>query len=149
MNFLTIGARLKIERKRLGITQENFAQIGGIKKITQITYEQDKSSPDATYLVSVSAIGVDVQYVLFGTHSTTELPADEDALLTGYRSLDARGKAGVLGMIEGMRTSTPVSKPPQGNPHVEFHGSVGQQVTGDIAAPQTFHVGGGKKKPQE
>ncbi|KAF3999199.1 hypothetical protein [Glaciimonas immobilis] len=34
----------------------------------------------------------------------------------------------------------------KGNPDVVLHGEVGQQVTGDIKAPQTFHSGGTKKK---
>jgi len=96
----TLGLRLKQERKRLGMTQPDFALIGGVEKGTQINYEQDKRFPDAKYLLAVAAIGVDTNYVLHGEPSKTNLSEDETELLFGYRGLDVRGKAGVLSMIE-------------------------------------------------
>lgn len=135
----TLGARLKAERNRLRMNQDDFAAVGGVKKGAQITYEQDKRMPDAAYLVSIATAGVDVLYILTGAYSPATLPADENALLAGYRSLDTRGKAGVLGMINGMSA-------PQEAPRAIFHGDVGQAVQGNITAPQTFNVGGKKKK---
>ena len=141
----TIGEALKAERLRLGMNQEEFGAAGGVKKRTQISYEQDERSPDAVYLRAISAIGVDVQFILTGDQATASLTQDEKELLTGYRGLDIRGKAGVLGMIEGM-SAAPASRPARNGPHVEFHGKVGQQITGDITAPQTINMGGSKKK---
>lgn len=144
-NMSTIGEALKAERLRLGMNQEEFGAAGGVKKRTQISYEQDERSPDAVYLRAISAIGVDVQFILTGDQATASLTQDEKELLTGYRGLDIRGKAGVLGMIEGM-SAAPAPRPAQNGPHVEFHGKVGQQITGDINVPQTINMGGSKKK---
>ena len=137
-NIELIGARLKDERRRLSLNQEDFAAVGGVKKPSQIAYEQGKRSPDIAYLMAVAAIGVDVLYVLTGKISSDALTDDENTLLAGYRKLDLRGKAGALGAISGMST------PPAS--HVEFHGKIGQHITGDITAPQTINMGGGKKK---
>ncbi|MGS0743264.1 helix-turn-helix domain-containing protein [Glaciimonas sp. GG7] len=138
----TVGEALKSERVRLGMNQDDFSSAGGVTKRTQISYEQDERAPDALYLRAVAAIGVDVQYVLTGEQASSALSKDEKELLAGYRGLDIRGKAGVLGMIDGM--SDP--KQPASSPAFVVHGKVGQQITGGIHAPQTINVGGGKKK---
>lgn len=125
---MTFGQRLKQERKRLGMTQPDFAQIGKVEKNTQINYEQDKRFPTADYLLAVANIGVDTQFVLHGTPSVDLLTDDEKELLIGYRSLDIRGKARVLGIIEGaapMDSQVPRTK-------ISIDGSVGQQITGDV-----------------
>ncbi|MFZ4876855.1 helix-turn-helix domain-containing protein [Janthinobacterium sp. Mn2066] len=140
----TIGEAIKAERLRLGMNQEEFGAAGGVKKRTQISYEQDERSPDAVYLKAISSIGVDVQFILTGDQATASLTQDEKELLSGYRGLDIRGKAGVLGMIDGM-SSSPVTKPENATPTIVFHGKVGQQVTGDITGKQTFNLGSKKK----
>lgn len=140
----TIGEALKAERLRLGMNQEDFGAAGGVKKRTQISYEQDERSPDAVYLRAISMIGVDVQFILTGEQATASLTQDEKELLTGYRGLDIRGKAGVLGMIDGM-SSTSAPAPVKSGAHVEFHGKVGHQVTGNITGNQTINMGKKKK----
>lgn len=140
----TIGEALKAERLRLGMNQEDFGAAGGVKKRTQISYEQDERAPDAVYLRAISSIGVDVQFILTGDQATASLTQDEKELLTGYRGLDIRGKAGVLGMIDGM-SSTPAAAPAKSGAHVEFHGKVGHQVTGNITGNQTINMGNKKK----
>lgn len=147
----TIGEALKAERLRLGMNQDEFGAAGGVKKRTQISYEQDERSPDAVYLRAISAIGVDVQFILTGDQATASLTQDEKELLTGYRGLDIRGKAGVLGMIDGMSASPAVIPSPSKSETgtsattVVFHGKVSQQVTGDVTGKQTFNMGSKKK----
>ncbi len=63
---IEFGRRLKSERERLGMTQPQFAELGGIKRATQHLYEQNVSSPDIEYLLKLDANGVDVIYLLFG-----------------------------------------------------------------------------------
>lgn len=133
--------RLKEERNRLGLNQEEFAALGGVKKGAQFNYENGSRKPDSDYLEAIALAGVDVLYLLTGKTSNNTLADDENELLVGYRNLDVRGKAGVLGMIGGM--SAP---PAQRNQSVVFHGAIGQQVTGDITAPTTITVESKKKK---
>ena len=143
----TFGQRLKSERKRLGMTQPEFALVGKVEKGTQINYEQDKRFPSADYLIAIASVGVDTQYVLHGTAASSALTDDENELLVGYRKLDLRGKARVLGVVEGITEPTTVSpaKSVERNTPMVFHGKVGQQIHGDITAPQTINVGGKKK----
>mgnify|MGYP003624183146 CR=1 FL=1 len=61
-----IGSRLRDERVRLGLSQTEFGELGGVRKNTQSKYESNERSPDALYLANVAKIGVDVQYVLTG-----------------------------------------------------------------------------------
>lgn len=140
------GERLKQERQRLGMNQDDFAAVGGVKKRAQISYEKDERSPDAVYLCALLEIGVDVWYVMTGTVSAAVLTGDESELVSGYRNLDARGKAGVLGMIGGMRLpASPVTTAP----HVEIHGKIGQHVVGNIIGPQTFNMGSSGRKKEK
>nr|WP_315481483.1 helix-turn-helix domain-containing protein [uncultured Undibacterium sp.] len=134
---MTIGERLKSERQRIGMNQDDFSAVGGVLKAAQINYEKNKRAPDTTYLLAVGEIGVDIIYVLTGKYSGNELSKDESFLLNGYRGLDERGKAGVMGLISGMSTSA------QNN----VKGDVGQIINGDLSTESlSFTVGGKKKK---
>jgi transcriptional regulator with XRE-family HTH domain len=88
-----IGARLREERERLGLNQEGFGQLGGVRKQAQLLYEKDERKPDSDYLVAVAAAGVDVLFVLTGRRQS-DLPGDasEQLLLENFRrcSLAAR-----------------------------------------------------------
>lgn len=61
--------RLREERNRLGLTQEQLGEVGGVKKQAQSLYEGGKRNPDVGYLDRVSAVGVDVVYLLTGVRS--------------------------------------------------------------------------------
>lgn len=139
--------RLKEERKRLGLNQDEFAALGGVKKGAQFNYENGSRSPDSDYLTAVAAAGVDVLYLLTGEHASSTLPADEHELLNGYRKLDIRSKARILGVVEGIAEAPTDSVMAAGKRHIQtiVHGEIGQQVHGDIVAPQTINVGRKKK----
>jgi len=63
---MSIGVRLIEERKRIHLTQADFAEKVGVSRNTQINYESDKREPTSAYLQAVKAIGVDVDYLLYG-----------------------------------------------------------------------------------
>lgn len=71
MNSDTIGARLRDERKRLGLSQDEMCVIGGVARTTQLKYEANKSKPDADYLQRLAEKGMDVLYVLRGIRVET------------------------------------------------------------------------------
>lgn len=72
--------RLKEERARLGMSQNDFATAGGVKRRAQQHYETGERCPDGRYLESIAKIGADVSYILTGKAnapgliSTTEVP---------------------------------------------------------------------------
>lgn len=59
-----ISKRLREERKRLGLSQGEFADLIGIHRNTQARYERGEREPDTAYLDSIRKTGVDVGYVI-------------------------------------------------------------------------------------
>ncbi|EYC50035.1 regulatory protein [Hylemonella gracilis str. Niagara R] len=76
-----MGIRLRAERERLGLTQEQLAVAAGANKITVFRYEGGAHLPTLSFLVAVEAVGVDVGYVLDGKRSMVVLGLDDAALL--------------------------------------------------------------------
>ncbi|MGU9830163.1 helix-turn-helix domain-containing protein [Pseudomonas sp. LF242] len=63
---VSIGARLKSERLRLGISQAEIGRIGGVEVNAQGRYENNIRFPRADYLAAVAKAGVDVLFVITG-----------------------------------------------------------------------------------
>ena len=135
-----IGARLKEERERLGFSQQAFAAIGGASKGSQLAWEKGTATPNAEFLHEVSRVGVDVLYVITGRRDTAVLAPEEQMVLSGYRQLDARGRAGVLALISGMQAPSGAS--------IRVGGNVGQYFEGDQTGDVKIdmNTGKGKKK---
>lgn len=62
---------------RLGLTQPQLAELGGVSKGSQILYEKG-NAPTADYLRGAAVAGVDILYVLTGTRSAE---SDRSAIL--------------------------------------------------------------------
>lgn len=62
------GQRLKEERKRLKMSQADFAQIGGCKRLAQLQYEAETTAPTTRYLNAIAAAGADLAYLILGIH---------------------------------------------------------------------------------
>ncbi|WP_414143990.1 helix-turn-helix domain-containing protein [Burkholderia stagnalis] len=95
-----IGSRLRDERLRIGLSQDEFATVGGVARRSQSAYESDERAPDAAYLLAVREIGVDIGYVLTGERAAGggaaeqgARDADEADVLAMYRQLNDAGKA--------------------------------------------------------
>ncbi|MCA8434040.1 helix-turn-helix domain-containing protein [Burkholderia seminalis] len=96
-----IGSRLRDERLRIGLSQDEFATVGGVARRSQSAYESDERAPDAAYLLAIRAIGVDIGYVLTGERFAAggaapeagTRDADEADVLAMYRQLNDTGKA--------------------------------------------------------
>ncbi len=80
--FESIGARLRQERERTGLSQTEFAAIAdragvaGATRQSQSLYEKGKRMPDAGYLAAIAVAGVDVLYVLTGQRSNSPTSAN-------------------------------------------------------------------------
>lgn len=66
---MSVGKRLAEERKRIGLSQSDFAERVGVSFSSQRRYENGRSSPDTAYLEAIGKAGVDVNYVVFGIAS--------------------------------------------------------------------------------
>jgi len=130
----SFGERLCEERKRAGLTQAAFAVLGGVTPKSQVLYEKSERLPDAGYLAAIANEGFDVMYILIGQRVAEALSVEESALLTGYRNVDQRARAGVLALLSGIQPE-PVRR-------VAVKGDVGQFVEGNlhVSAPLTINM---------
>lgn len=135
--------RLKEERKRLHLNQEEFAALGGVKKGAQFNYENGSRVPDVDYLFAIGSAGVDLHYLLTGSPARDHMTADEAVLLAAYRSVDTMVKARVMGILEGSGAQMHST----GSHNISIAGDVAQQVIGDVhgkvVGPRT-----GKQSPK-
>jgi len=65
------GQRLKKERERLILTQQEFAEIGGVKRASQYLYENSGRPPTIEYIANIINAGVDLQYLFLGERSAS------------------------------------------------------------------------------
>ncbi|MFJ2987728.1 helix-turn-helix domain-containing protein [Collimonas sp. NPDC087041] len=153
-NKLTFGERMREERSRLGLTQQEAANLLGVGREMWSRYERGVALPGGEALMALADAGGDVQYVLTGQRSNVSLSPDERELLSGYRKLDIRGKANMLGMLDVVSTA-PAEKPTSVSRHnignVQFHGKVGKITHGDqhVTGDQVINVGGDGKKAKK
>jgi len=78
-----VGARLRVERERLGMSQDEMGTRAGKNKNTQMRYETGVNSPTAAYLHDLADLGVDIGYVLTGF--PTELHDEDAEMLARFR----------------------------------------------------------------
>lgn len=74
----SISERLKEERNRLNLTQEDLSNLVGVSRRTQTNYENGLRNPDANYLAAIAKHGVDISYVLTGEHSVFPGQMDQE-----------------------------------------------------------------------
>lgn len=58
------------------MSQTEFGTVGGIRRLAQQQYEQEKSSPSVAYLSEIAVAGADLGYLLFGERSTPGISLD-------------------------------------------------------------------------
>jgi transcriptional regulator with XRE-family HTH domain len=66
MNLEGIGKRLREERERLKLSQDELAAVAGTNRMTPSRYEQGSQVPTLPFLEVIGNAGVDVDYVLMG-----------------------------------------------------------------------------------
>ena len=85
---MTVGARIKEERERLGLSQDALGQLAGSSRRSVINWESDTTAPGVEALALMAQGGVDVLFVVTGARASTSsgtLSQDEVALVSDYR----------------------------------------------------------------
>ena len=107
----SFSKRLKDERKRLGMSQEEVAKKVSIHRETWSRYENDKITPGSTILLHAAKLGFDINYIMTGVredsmhnvypfrvseesidYKVNGLTKREQELLALYRNADNAGK---------------------------------------------------------
>jgi len=104
-----ICKRLKDERKRQNLTQQQLADIGGVTATTMFNYENGRE-PSSGFLAAIADTGIDVLYILTGQRSGSPLLSleqqcagfsvevmskQEQALLDNYRHSPPEAQAAI------------------------------------------------------
>lgn len=133
--------RLRDERERLGLTQEAFGAVGGVKKQAQLKYEKGERSPDGVYLESIAKIGVDVQYIVTGRRSAAAVDVDPEIneLISLYRNAPLAVKAAAIRVL----SPDGGESVPKGAPASKFNisGDVGHVTQGKVKGGITVQMG--------
>lgn len=74
----TLGERLRAERVRLGLTQEQLAEILGVALSALQNYEQGRNTLKTPVLDRLRRAKVDVDYVIYGRDPAALEPIDAD-----------------------------------------------------------------------
>lgn len=84
---------MRQERERLELTQAQFAELGGVKRVSQFLYETEDRLPDLRYFGLLAEHGVDLGFVLFDRRSVATRGPDtieltSEALWNIFRAVD-------------------------------------------------------------
>lgn len=99
----TRGTRLRDERKRLGIqTQEELAEILGVKKNSIGRFEKHNEPLNTDYLDKLEAHGFNIHFILWGEKpvKSGELSDTEVKLIELYRQTREEMRGGLVSLIE-------------------------------------------------
>lgn len=105
----SLGARLKEERKSLGLSQQQFAVLGGVEVNAQGKYESGTRTPRSDYLTAIGSNGVDLLYLLSGHRTPIAIDMLSDAertVVLNYRVL-ATLDQGAIGQLTSSLASCP------------------------------------------
>lgn len=100
---MDFSERLKRERSRLGMTQDQFASACGVSKRAQANYESGDRYPDVRYLAAAEEAGADVPFLVNG-RKTEHIRQMGNAILRVFECVEKRipalGSLTVLGIIQ-------------------------------------------------
>ncbi|KXO86192.1 alpha/beta hydrolase [Acinetobacter venetianus] len=99
----TRGSRLREERKRLGLNnQEDLAEILAVKKNSVVRYEKHNAPLDTDQLDLLEDHGFNIPYILWGhvEIQSSDLTEDEEKLIQLYRQTKEDMRPGLISLIE-------------------------------------------------
>ncbi|HEZ4471033.1 TPA: helix-turn-helix transcriptional regulator [Neisseria meningitidis] len=98
-NISLFANRLKVERKKLGLTQSQLAEKCGITREMWGKYERGQFLPNCEIIFSFCALGADVNFLFTGnrpSENSNELSKDELELLQNYRQSTNKSREIIL-----------------------------------------------------
>ena len=105
-----IGTRLKKEREKLKLNQDDFANEVGVSRVSISNYERNLKSPSFENLQAMLLVGVDIFYVLTGVHAPPDYLSQARHSLLGNESLPDNQELlkqlkGIIGRLENLDKS--------------------------------------------
>jgi transcriptional regulator with XRE-family HTH domain len=82
-----LGERIAAERKRLGLTQADAADVCEVSRGMWVRYENDKAVMRSDVMARFVGFGADANYILLGTRTEpVDLSRREACLIANYRA---------------------------------------------------------------
>jgi transcriptional regulator with XRE-family HTH domain len=105
----SVGQRLREERRKTGLNQEQLGAIGDVSRHSQAEYEAGKTHPNTAYLNKIAKTGVDVCFVLTGRRVFDSLESPYAEAVVLLRRLDDDQMKAVMTLLDVMaaRASAP------------------------------------------
>ncbi|WP_426577141.1 helix-turn-helix domain-containing protein [Xenorhabdus stockiae] len=89
----TIGSRIKEERERLGLSQNEFASLVGYALIQQICYERDEIPLGGLHLQALARHSIDTLYIITGNRlRPINISAEEQEIIENYRAMNTASR---------------------------------------------------------
>jgi transcriptional regulator with XRE-family HTH domain len=115
----SVGGRMKSERHRLGLTQEDLSERLSLSRQSVAAYEAGRSPSDVKYLTQLGALGADIIFVLTGRRgdqvaedlfdwevATDVMAAIEEAAEKVGVTLTPKRRMGLLKFLYGKSSDT-------------------------------------------
>ena len=91
-----VGSRLRSERERLRLNQEDFGSLAGVTRNSQQTYEAGKRPFSVSYLLALKEHQVDIVYVLVGERSAGGLSEEQAKIVSAFDTLESANRQALL-----------------------------------------------------
>lgn len=89
-----VGDRLRAERERLGLRQEDAALVAGVTRAMWSRYERGEASPGSKVLLALVGQQFDLNFILGGAPVLTAATLDdhEEQVIANFRQTDDEGR---------------------------------------------------------
>ncbi|MGJ0625305.1 helix-turn-helix domain-containing protein [Xenorhabdus bovienii] len=89
----TTGSRIKKERERLGLSQNEFASLVGYALIQQICYERDEIPLGGLHLQALAKHDIDTLYIITGSRlRPINISVEEQEIIENYRAMNTASR---------------------------------------------------------
>lgn len=98
---MSIGERIRNERKTIYLTQRQLSDITGIPVTTISDYEKNKYEPNATNILKLStALECSISWLISGKIENVKISIKELNMIRMFEDLDERDKEDILDILE-------------------------------------------------
>ena len=97
--LMLFGERLRAERIRKMLNQEEFSKLGSVSQNSQLAYEKGKTSPPVEYLLRLADHDVDIGYILTGRRNGGEADGMVEIIADLIMRLSAREREAILANV--------------------------------------------------
>lgn len=97
-----LGTRIRETRKFMGLTQADFAALGGVSLGAQNRYEAGGTDPGAAYFGKLAEAGIDIMMLITGRRCSDLLDSESAELVSIFAGMPPDMRDGLLTFARSM-----------------------------------------------